>query len=149
MARSFVARRPWLCAALALLLTGCDSSTGDAPDRELQQRLTGTWLRDFEEDGIRVRRVMVLESDGRFREMTRITDAAGTVTQHNHGGEWHFDGTNLKRRYTSVDGKLPSAPTMPYATFEVSFQSRNEFIGIDHVRKREVRYQRVTDEAQP
>jgi len=55
----------------------------------------------------------------------------------------------FKRRYTSVDGKLPAAPTMPYATFELKFPSRNEFVGIDRVRGRKVTYERVADGTQP
>lgn len=141
-------RRACIGMALAsLLLAACNNaSTGaptDSPDEAVQQQLVGTWLREFEENGIRVRRILVLEPDGKFREMTRITDASGSVTAHSHAGDWLYDGTNLKRKYTRMDGKKPSAPTMPFAPFELRFQSRNEFIGIDNVHRREVRYQRV------
>jgi hypothetical protein len=38
---------------------------------------------------------------------------------------------------------------MPYATFELKFPSRNEFVGIDRVRRREVQYRRVADGTTP
>ena len=143
-------RRPCIGLALAsLLLAACNNAPTDSPDEVVQQQLPGTWLREFEEDGIRVRRILVLEPDGKFREMVRITDAGGAVTEHTHAGDWLYDGTNLKRKYTSMDGKQPSAPTMPFAPFELRFQSRNEFIGIDNVRRREVRYRRVQPETLP
>lgn len=69
--------------------------------------------------------------------------------QHAHSGDWLFDGINLKRRYTLIDGRRPSAPTFPYAAFEIRFESRNVFIGTDNIRKRQVRYQRVADGTLP
>ena len=143
-----------LCLALApgsllLPLAACDKRSADLPADEVRQRLVGTWLRQIEENGIRVRRILVLEPDGQFREMVRIVDAAGAVTEQAHAGEWLFDGTNLKRRYTLMDGKQPSAPTMPYATFQLRFPSKHEFIGTDNVRQREIRYERVPSGALP
>jgi hypothetical protein len=141
---------PWLGMALAaLLLPACDDKPGDASLETVQQRLPGTWLREIDEDGVHVRRILVLEPDGQFRERTRVVDATGVVTEHAHAGEWVFDGTNLKRRYTSMDGKQPSAPTLPYATFELKFTSKHDFTGIDHVRRRQVQYRRVEAGAAP
>jgi hypothetical protein len=134
-----------LALAVALGSEGCDNAPVDSPVREMQQRLVGTWLREFNEDGVHVRRVLVLEMDGHFGETVRITDVAGVMTEHRHSGEWVYDGTNLKRRYTRMDGAQPSAPLVPYATFEISFPTKAEFVGIDRVRRREVRYQRVAD----
>ncbi len=143
-------RRQSISIALAgLLLAACNNAPTGLSEEAVQDRLPGTWLREFEEDGIRVRRILVLETDGRFHEMTRITDASGAITEHTHAGQWLYDGTNLKRKYTSMDGKPPSAPTVPFAAFELSFQSSNEFIGVDHVHRREVRYQRVQPETLP
>jgi hypothetical protein len=48
-----------------------------------------------------------------------------------------------------MDGEQPSAPTVPFATFEIKFPSRNEFIGIDRVHRREVAYRRVPEGTQP
>ena len=139
-----------LCAVLMLgALAACNGPPDDSHAEDVQLQLTGTWLRDYEENGTRVRRVLVLAQDGQFGEMSTVTLRDGMLVQHHHTGEWHFDGTNLKRRYTSIDGQKPSAPKFPYAAFEVRFESRNEFIGTDNVRKRQVRYRRVADGTQP
>ena len=130
-----------------ILLAACESQSSDSPDEAVRQRLVGSWLREYEQDGAQVRRWLVLHDDGHFRETARIVEASGAVTHLAHAGEWTYDGTNLKRRYTSFDGKQPAAPTLPYATFALRFESRNEFVGTDHVRHREVRYQRVNEGA--
>ena len=145
-------------------MAGCDGAQ-DIDD--VQQRLVGSWLRDDEEDGAHVRRVLVLQPGGRFAESSKATKATKAIkatdatkatkaeqgdavlAQHAHSGDWLFDGTNLKRRYTLIDGRQPSAPTFPYAAFELRFESRNVFIGTDNIRKRQVRYQRVADGTLP
>ena len=142
-------RRQTIGMLLAGLLAACDDAPRELSQDSVQDRLPGTWLREFEEKGVRVRRVLVLESDGKFREMVRINDAGGAIIEHHHAGSWFYDGTNLKRKYTSMDGKPTAAPTVPFAAFELKFPSRNEFIGIDNVHKREVRYQRVQSETLP
>lgn len=141
--RHFSGRRRRVTLALfGLPLAACEAPP-DADDQEAtRQRLVGNWLREYQEDGARVRRLLVLEADGRFRESTRAVDAQGQVIEHEHAGQWLFDGTNLKRRYTSMDGKRPSAPTVPFATFELRFESKYEFVGTDRVHNRVVRYQR-------
>ena len=138
----------------ALLLVACDNgatsmSAGEPADsarQEVQEQLQGTWLREYAEGGFRARRILVLDPDSRFRELVRITDAAGVVTEHIHEGTWLYDGTNLKRKYTSMDGRPPSRLNLPFATFELKFESRNEFVGIDNVHKNQVRYRRVQPE---
>lgn len=142
-------RRQTIGMLLAGLLAACDDAPRELSQDSVQDRLPGTWLREFEEKGVRVRRVLVLESDGKFSEMVRINDASGAVIEHHHAGSWFYDGTNLKRKYTRMDGKPTAAPTVPFAAFELKFPSRNEFIGIDNVHRREVRYQRVQSETLP
>jgi hypothetical protein len=149
MLRSLVTRREWVCAVLGGVLAGCDSPADESPAQVMRQQLVGTWLREYEEDGIPIRRVLVLESGGRFTEKSRRADSAAAEVQHSHSGDWLFDGTNLKRRYTSVDGRQPAAPVAPFATFELKFLSRKEFVGVDRVRAREVRYRRVEEGTQP
>jgi hypothetical protein len=150
MLRSLVTRRLWLSAVLGSVLAGaCDSPPDDSSPQAVEDRLVGTWLREYEEDGLKVRRVLVLEPGGRFTEASRITELEASGAEHSHAGDWLFDGTNLKRRYTSVDGRQPAAPGMPFATFELRFPSRNEFVGIDRVRRREVHYRRVAQGTQP
>jgi len=140
-----------LCAGLMLAgaLAACNGPPDDSRAEDVQLQLMGTWLRDYEENGIRVRRVLVLAQDGHFSEMSTATQQDVIVARHDHAGEWHFDGTNLKRRYTRIDGNQPSAPMFPYAAIELRFESRNEFIGTDNVRQRQVRYQRVADGTLP
>jgi hypothetical protein len=150
MGLALLPRRWWLAMLLlAGALAACNSPPDDSSARSIGQQLIGTWLREYEENGFKVRRVLVLEPDGHFRELSKIAELDIAQAQHSHAGEWHFDGTNLKRRYTSVDGKPPAAPVMPYATFELKFQSHNEFTGIDHVRKHQVQYRRVQDGTLP
>ena len=142
-------RRRSIGFLLAGLLQACGDAPADLSNEAIQERLPGTWLREFEERGVRVRRVLVLENDGKFRERVRITDAVGAVTEQNHAGTWIYDGTNLKRKYSLMNGKPPSAPTVPFAAFELKFPSRHEFIGIDNIHQREVRYQRVQPDTLP
>jgi hypothetical protein len=142
-----ISRAARLLAAASLLvgflLAACTGAPADSPVEAVQQQLVGSWLREYSQEGAQVRRLLVLGEDGRFTETARVVDAGGAVTDHAHAGEWTFDGTNLKRRYTTFDGKQPSAPTLPYVTFQLKFESKHEFVGIDNVRKREVHYSRV------
>jgi hypothetical protein len=139
---------PFAAAAvlgLGMLLAGCEPASHDASDDSVRERLVGHWLRDYDEGKLHVRRLLVLQSDGQFRESVRAVDASGQATELANEGEWLFDGTNLKRRYKRLDGKTISAPIAPFATFEIKFESNREFIGLDHVHKRSVRYLRVND----
>ncbi len=141
-------RRALLLLALllsALGLAGCDQTLVDPSDEAARDRLIGYWLRDYDEGPHHVRRLLVLLPDGKFRETVRAVDAEGKVSELANKGEWWFDGTNLKRRYLLMDGKAISAPFTPFATFELKFESNREFIGLDRVHKRSVRYQRVND----
>jgi hypothetical protein len=133
----------------AAFLAGCGSPPDESAVQDTRDQLVGTWLREYDEDGVKIRRILVLASDGHFAEQSRVTELGVVEVVHNHAGEWTFDGTNLKRRYTSVDGKQPSAPAMPFATFEIHFDSRNEFTGIDRVRRRQVQYARVAEGTAP
>ena len=146
-------RRLCIVIALASLLQACSNASTDAsidaPDEIVQQRLLGTWLREFEENGIRVRRILVLESDATFRETSRVTDAQGGVTEHSHAGGWLYDGTNLKRKYTLMNGQPPSRLNLPFATFEIRFETRNEFVGMDHIHGNRIRYEKVAPETEP
>ena len=144
-----------VCMVLTgLLLAGCDNTTtsttpgapNDSEQGATQLDLQGSWLREYEEGGIRARRLLALAADGSFSEMVRVTDVTGAVSEHRHEGTWLYDGTNLKRKYTSVDGKPPSRLNLPFATFEVKFVSKNEFVGVDNVHHNEVRYHRVQPE---
>ena len=140
-------RRRMALVLLALLAAGCDSPPD--PTDEVRDRLVGTWLRDYEESGTRVRRILVLEPGGHFRETSRSLGPSEEGVRHVHEGDWLYDGTNLKRRYTLMDGQPVSAPTMPFAAFQIRFTGSHEFTGVDNVRHRELRYQRVPDGTEP
>jgi hypothetical protein len=106
-------------------------------------------LREYQDQDTVVRRVLVLEPGGSFREKSAVIDGGTAVAGHEHEGEWLFDGTNLKRHYRRMDGRPPSAPVVPFATFAVRFPSHNEFVGVDNVHKIEVHYQRVAEGTEP
>ncbi len=145
-------------AWLALVLAGYDGPAADAPrpvpaldQRQSAQvepadRLPGTWLREQVEQGIRSRRLLRLDPGGSFREEVKLVSANGEVSLHQHAGTWLYDGTNLKRKYTVMNGRPPSRLHPPFATFEIRFESRDEFVGTDHVHRRTVHYERVPAE---
>ncbi|MDB5943560.1 MAG: hypothetical protein JWQ13_3126 [Ramlibacter sp.] len=141
-------RRRFFSLSLLALAAGCEPAP-DESESETRDRLVGTWLRDYEEDGTHVRRILVLDADGRFREMSRSLGPEQAGATHAHEGEWLYDGTNLKRRYKLIDGKPVSAPTIPFLAFQIRFTGSHEFTGTDNVRRREFRYQRVTDGTLP
>ncbi|HZY20191.1 MAG TPA: hypothetical protein VFE82_17100 [Ramlibacter sp.] len=154
------ARRPGPSGArfvLALMLAagalgGCDQGPPLEPApsaEEVQERLGGTWLREVSEQGITARRVLALQPDGSFREWVRVVDGNGQATNSAHEGTWLYDGSNLKRKYTLVDGRPPSRLNLPFATFEITFESRNEFVGVDHIHGNRIRYRRVPPETRP
>ena len=115
---------------------------------EAADLLPGTWLREYVEQGMQVRRLLALDAQGGFRELSRVTQPGGQVTEYVHEGTWVFDGSNLKRRYTSVNGESPSRLTMPFATFAIVFDTRNEFTGVDHIHGHTIHYHRVDDGTQ-
>jgi hypothetical protein len=137
-----------IAAALAVAASGCGQPPDDSPQLQIQEQLVGTWLRDYTEGSTHVRRVLVLEPGGDFRELASV-HGAGSPEEFRHSGKWTYDGTNLKRRYTLMNGRQPSAPTVPFATFEVHFDTPGEFTAIDHVHHREVVYQRVAEGTLP
>lgn len=148
--------RPWLAPLVALAalawtlqswLPAGAGLTRAALDRA--ELLRGSWLREYSEDGVRVRRLLDLSADGAFHETVRVVDATGRVTDFVHEGTWLYDGTNLKRKYTLMNGKPPSRLNVPFATFEIAFGSRNDFVGIDHVHGHRIEYHRVAADTLP
>ncbi len=135
--------------ALAALFARFHDTAGDQPAQDTATRLSGTWAREYSSEGVRVRRVLSLQSRGAFREEVEIVDAQGRLTRQAHEGTWLYDGTNLKRKYTLVNGEPPSRLRLPFATFQISFESANEFTGVDHVRGHRIHYRRLGFEAAP
>ena len=143
--------------ALGVLASQCTSTPDSGAQaaglsfstEQTAELLPGTWLREYAEQGVRVRRLLTLEPKGAFHEEARVTDASGQVTRFVHEGTWLYDGTNLKRRYTLMNGKPPSRLNVPFATFEIAFESSNEFTGVDHIHARTVHYRRVPAGTEP
>lgn len=135
--------------AAAGLVGACGSAPDDSPAHQVREQLVGTWLREYQDQATVVRRVLVLEPGGSFRERSTVTGDGAAAVGHEGEGEWLFDGTNLKRHYRRVDGRAPSAPTIPFATFAVRFPTHNEFVGVDNVHRIEVRYRRVAEGTEP
>lgn len=148
----------WLPAALlaaGALVSTCQapgtgievtSATGFVGDPE--SLLPGTWLRESKAEGVTTRRILVLGADHRFREAVRVVDPTGRSADYVHEGTWLYDGTNLKRKYTSVNGQPPSRLNLPFATFQISFDSPRDFRGVDHIHGNEIHYRRVAYDTQ-
>lgn len=142
-------RRRLLLAAGFALLAGCDAPPDDAAVRDTEDRLAGTWMREYDEAGTHVRRVLVLAAGGAFQEEASVEMPGQPPVRVASSGTWLYDGTNLKRKYAVMDGKPTSSPMVPFATFQLAFDGRHEFVGVDHVHRREIRYRRVPDGTHP
>lgn len=146
-------------AWLAVVLASYDRPSAQAPalaapaqpppaEVDVADRLPGTWLREHVDKGMRSRRLLHLEPGGTFSEQVRIVSATGEASRHEHAGTWFYDGTNLKRKYTVMNGRPPSRLNLPFATFEIRFESRDRFEGTDHIHRNTVRYRRVPRETE-
>ena len=109
-----------LTALVAALVGGCGAAPDDSPTEQVQERLVGTWLREYQDEATVVRRILVLEPGGSFREKSTVTDGGAVVAGHEGEGVWLFDGTNLKRHYRRMDGREPTVahPRRPSARIE-------------------------------
>ena len=145
---------PVLLAAGALIST-CQapeaghevtSATGFRGDPEML--LPGTWLRETQAEGVLGRHLLTLGQDHRFHEAVRLVDGTGHAADYVHEGTWLYDGTNLKRRYTSMNGQPPSRLNLPFATFQITFDSPRVFHGVDHIHGNEIEYRRVSADTQ-
>jgi hypothetical protein len=147
--------KAWVPGVLALvaLLATCEGpltqEPGATPEADTVDRLQGAWLREEVHGSVRARRILTLRADGGFEERVRIVDAAGGATEQVHAGTWLYDGTNLKRKYTLMNGSPPSRLNLPFATFQIAFDSRDAFVGVDHVHGNRIAYQRVAEGTLP
>lgn len=146
----------WLAAVVVALvvLATCDagpgvevtSATGFTGDPE--SMLPGTWTRETQADGVTTRHVLALGADHRFRESVRVVGQDGRAIDYVHEGTWLYDGTNLKRKYTSINGQPPSRLNLPFATFQITFDSPRAFSGVDHIHGNRIEYRRIASGAQ-
>lgn len=150
MAPAWLLRYVLLSALALALVTRLDGAAVRSEQaQETEDLLRGSWLREQADEGTRARRLLVLGREGLFREVVRVVDAAGVETEFVHEGTWLFDGTNLKRKYTRMNGQPPSRLNLPFATFQISFDSRNAFHGVDHIHGNRIHYRRVLPETEP
>lgn len=134
--------------ATAIALVACDQPAQEMAESDTRDKLVGTWLREIDDGGFKIRRVLVLESGGLFHEATRVIDAEGVSRTGTADGYWIFDGINFKRKYTRVDSGQISGGRITFATFQIKSASPREFTGVDNVRNIEVTYRRVDDGTQ-
>jgi hypothetical protein len=130
-----------------ILLSACDDVQARKAN-EGRERLVGTWLREIEAPIGKARRVLVLNPDGRFAEEFIAHMNDGRTGRETRSGEWTYDGTNLKRRYTHEDGQQLSG-NFNFATFELTKLTASEFEGKNHAQGEEIRYVRVAPGTTP
>jgi len=114
-------------------------------EQQVVEYLWGTWSRRYVEENLLIDKTLTLQSSGQFVEHVSIKPPDSPPEEHEHTGTWLYDGTNIKRTYLLVDGHPPSRLNLPFVTFEVKIESKNEFVGIDHIHHHEIRYIRVPD----
>lgn len=137
----------WIAAAVALL-SGCDSAQV-ARTEQVRTQLAGTWLAEAESGKVKVRRILSLGADGKFSDRVVVTSSGEGDEQHEYGGEWSYDGTNLKRRFLRENGRQYSGGKIRYATFPLISVSASEFVVDDNVQGMNVVFRRVPEGTSP
>lgn len=138
---------PLAVLVLSVLVAACsDADTQRGED--ISGRLIGTWLRESEGEGLKVRRVVILEKGGTFQEAVKVLAADGSARSEATAGDWIFDGENFKRRYRTVNGKRVSG--IQFATYQLISLTDTQLVCIDHLEgKREIRFRRVAEGTMP
>ncbi|HVE53809.1 MAG TPA: hypothetical protein VNB23_10560 [Ramlibacter sp.] len=106
-------------------------------------------MREAPEHGGMARRALRLQADGRVHETIRTVAPNGAAATESREGEWFFDGVNLKRKYTAVDGKLFTNADFIYETHELKSVTATEFVAASNVGAGEVRFRREEGGAKP
>jgi hypothetical protein len=132
---------------VSVFAVGCEDAQA-LKAAEARQQLVGTWLREINIPNAKARRVLVLAQDGKFSEELVAEFDDGRKGHEERSGEWNFDGTNLKRRYTHEDGRQLSG-NFNFVTFELSSLSASEFEGRNHLQGEQIHYRRVTPGTRP
>lgn len=137
--------RPHLLFWLVLGLAACE----DPQQRDVKERLVGTWLAESPAHGGSVRRVLTLEQGGRVTETIRTSAPGGATESQSREGEWFFDGVNLKRKYTYVDGKPLTNAHFIYETHELKSVTESELVAASSVGRGDVRLKKDRSGPQP
>ncbi|WP_213955785.1 MULTISPECIES: hypothetical protein [unclassified Variovorax] len=109
----------------------------------------GTWLSESDDEGIRTRTVIALAEAGEFDEVEKIDDGKGTARETRTGGEWSFDGTNFKRKYTRKDGQPLPMNYFATTTYAINMIGDDRFFGVDNLRHRTVSFARAHGSVRP
>jgi hypothetical protein len=136
-----------LVFSISFTLVGCEDVRA-VKANETTQKLVGTWLREMEHGGQKARRVLVLGADRKFSEILVVELSEGKHGKSESSGEWSFDGTNLKRRYTHEDGRQLSG-NFNFATFALTSVSDTAFEGRNHAMGEEIAYRKVPEGTKP
>ena len=131
-----------LVLASVVLLGACE----DDRVRETKARLVGTWFAESEVQGTRVQRELTLAPDGAAKEITRTRTANGASASETREGEWFFDGVNVKRKYTFIDGKPLTNAYFIYETQTLQSVTDTELVGTSTVGAGTIRLVRVRPE---
>jgi hypothetical protein len=133
---------------LSLAVAACDSAESARVD-ETRAKLVGTWLQEAEAGSAKSRRVLVLGKDGNFTDRQNVVTVGSPPEQVEYGGEWSYDGTNLKRRFLRENGRQFSGGGVRFATFPLVSVSASELVVDDNIRGTKVAYRRVAEGTQP
>jgi hypothetical protein len=132
---------------IALGVSGCEDAQA-LKAQETSEKLVGTWLREMEVADAKGRRILFLGSDGKFSETLAVDFADGRKGREDRAGEWTFDGTNLKRKYTHEDGRQLSG-NHHFVTFALTSFTGKEFEGKNHIQGEKIHYRRVAEGTKP
>ena len=123
---------------VACLLAACE----DRQIRGVKARLVGTWFVESQEHGGIARRTLTLEANGHVKDTVRLVAPSGASDVQSREGEWFFDGVNLKRKYTYVDGKPLTNAHFIYETYELKSVTASELVASSNVGRGEVHLKR-------
>lgn len=137
---------PMLVPVLAAaLLAGCQ----DAGTQQTKARLVGTWTSESSSQAGVTRRTLSLQADGRVKDTVHITAPTGVSATEIREGEWFFDGVNLKRKYTYIDGKPLTNAHFIYETQELKSITDSELVASSNVGRGTLKLERETTGGHP
>jgi hypothetical protein len=143
-----IAVRLFFLGISLVFLSSCDKSSHSRED-DIRQKLVGTWISEYSDEGGKSRTVTELSQDGGFREVEKTVNSSGEVKEATHAGDWSFDGMNFKRKYTSLEGRPLPNSQFGFATYAVTMSGSDKFVGVDNIRKLTIRFVRATSGARP
>lgn len=77
-----------------------------------------------------------------MKETVHLVAPSGASNTELREGEWFFDGANLKRKYTYVDGKPLTNAHFIYETHELKSVTSSELVASSSVGRGELRLKR-------